>query len=219
MEKVSRRKALVLTAGIPAGLAGSASFAASASELDFLIEAHKRADIRWLAAADAEEELDRSLKRPEIFVPLSIGGGQSLHAHSSLYQAQRDLQKEIAARYKVETTRALAMLERVSPELGKQAAAALRKAQATDLRTLRRIIREEADRQEASGVASVIREYHEASEAERETLDAVLAYRCTTIPDLSKKASYIRQTLQGCSLDEEQDELLLTSMLEEGVVS
>ncbi|MGC4023902.1 MAG: hypothetical protein QM744_01230 [Mesorhizobium sp.] len=106
-------------------------------------------------------------------VPLSIGGGQSVHAHHSLWQAQCDLHKDIAGRYKGETNRALAMLERVSPDLAKQVTATLRKAQAADLRAMRRIIREEAEHQETSGVASVVREYHDASEAEHEALNAL----------------------------------------------
>jgi len=219
MEKVSRRTAIALTAGIPAALAGAASVAASATELDLLIEAHKLANIRWLAAADAEEELDRKLKRPEIYVPLSIGGGQSVHAHHSLRQAQCDLHKDIADRYKRETCRALGMLERVSPELGKQATAALRKAQATDLKAMRRLIREEAERQEASGVAAVVREYREASDAEHEALNAVMSFRCASLDELSKKAAYISNTLSGCYLDGEQAELLLASMMVNGAVS
>lgn len=218
MNKVSRRTAIAVAAAIPAALTGNIAEAAS-SELDALIEAHKQAFARWMAAIDAEEEIDSKLKRPEIYVALSIGGGQSVQAYHSLWQAQTDLHKEIAGRYKGETTRALSMLERVSPDLAKQATTTLRKALANDLRAMRRLIREEAERQEASGVAAVLRENRESSDAERDTLNAILAYHCTTMAELSKKAAYISTTLQGCSLDEEQDELLLASMMDEGAAS
>lgn len=220
MKKISRRSTFAIAgAAIPAMVAGSVVEAAPSSELDALIEAHKQAEARFLAAVELESEWEGKQETPEIHVALSIGGAQSVHVHHTLQKATADLRNSIATQYRVESQHTSATLQSVSPDLSDQVKAALRKAQANDLRKMRRAIREQQQRWEASGYAAFKREYEGSSDAERDTLNAVLAYRCTTMVEVAKKASYISKALQGCIFDHDQVELLLDSMLDEEAAS
>lgn len=219
MEKISRRSALAMTGA--AALGSTAAHAMTTSELDALIEAHQHAEARWIAALDAEGEWDDAMggMAPKVSVPLTIGGEQSVSVHYSLEKASTDLRDAIAKRYQTEAQRIPAALRSVSPDLSEQVIAALRKAQANDLRTLRRMIREESARWEASGYAAMTREYEAANDAEDEALHAILAYRCTSLSELAKKVRYVLKVNKDCQMDNVHVDVLLSSMLDEEVMS
>jgi hypothetical protein len=93
---------------------------------------------------------------------LSIGGGQSRTLrYGELDQVEADLRDDIKRRY-AEQQQKLAALAKVAPDLGMQSTAALRKAEQTDLRTLKRLIKEERARRTAVGLEQAINERNDA---------------------------------------------------------
>ena len=211
MATLSRRTALALTgAGLAAALSTTA---ATSSELDRLFEVHRRALQRFEAALDAENEFDQhDAERRELFVPLAIGHTVSLHASRYLRETVNGFRTFIGAQYR-DAFKAASVMERLSPDLGKQATERLRKAQAHDLRTMRRVIREEQQRREAIGYAACIREWYAACDAEKDALESVLAYRCTTFEQLSVKVAYDKKALDGCHWETWQTDAFIGSML------
>jgi len=128
---------------------------------------------------------------------LSIGGGQSRTLrYGELDQVEADLRDDIKRRY-AEQQQKLAALAKVAPDLGMQSTAALRKAEQTDLRTLKRLIKEERARRTAVGLEQAINERNEASDAERYALNAVCAYRCTTMEEHRVKAEFLKDFATG----------------------
>ncbi|MER9859121.1 MULTISPECIES: hypothetical protein [unclassified Mesorhizobium] len=108
---------------------------------------------------------------------MSIGGGQSRsRRYSELESIEADLRDDVKRRY-AEQQQNLTTLAKVAPDLGKQSTVALRKAEQADLRTLKRLIKEERARRSAVGLEQAINERNEASDAERYALNAVCAYR------------------------------------------
>ncbi|MES0198573.1 hypothetical protein [Mesorhizobium sp. M0011] len=105
----------------------------------------------------------------------------------------------------------------MAPDLGKQSTVALRKAEQADLRTLKRLIKEERARRSAVGLEQAINERNEASDAERYALNAVCAYRCTTMEEHRTKAEFLKEFATGKygDLQPEDVDALLWSFLPE----
>ena len=146
---------------------------------------------------------------------MSIGGGQSRTLrYGELDQVEADLRDDIKRRY-AEQQQKLAALAKVAPDLGKQSTAALRKAEQTDLRTLKRLIKEERARRTAVGLEQAINERNDASDAERYALNAVCAYRCTTMEEHRVKAEFLKDFATGKygDLQPEDVDALLWSFL------
>ncbi|MER9859117.1 MULTISPECIES: hypothetical protein [unclassified Mesorhizobium] len=159
--------------------AGDGSAPSVSPELKGLIEAKHAAYARFISAIDVATDLEEAYlpKTAELYVPLSIGGGQSRSLrYSELESIEADLRDDIKRRY-AEQQQKLTTLAKVAPDLGKQSTVALRKAEQADLRTLKRLIKEERARRIAVGLEQAINERNEASDAERYALNAVCAYR------------------------------------------
>ncbi|MER9398374.1 hypothetical protein NKI46_09585 [Mesorhizobium sp. M0615] len=103
---------------------------------------------------------------------------------------------DVKSRY-AEQQQKLMALAKVAPDLGKQSAVALRKAERADLRTLKRLIKEERARRSAVGLEQAINERNEASDAERSALNAVCAYRCTTMEAHRVRAEFLMEFATG----------------------
>ncbi|TPL49295.1 hypothetical protein FJ937_17410 [Mesorhizobium sp. B2-4-4] len=199
--------------------AGGAPGPSMSRELEGLIEAKHAAYARFIAALDVAEELEDAYlpKTAELYVPLSIGGGQSRTLrYGDLEEVEADLRVEVKRRY-AEQRQKLVALAKVAPDLGKQSTAALRKAEQADLRTLKRLIKDERARRSAVGLEQAINERNEASDAERYALNAVCAYRCTTMEEHRVKAEFLLEFATGKfgDLQPEDVDALLWSFLPE----
>lgn len=214
LPKMNRRNALAATgASVVAAFTAPPLHAEPADHptLRHLIDAHREAYARFGAAIDRLDDA-RPRNRPEVYVPLTGGHGVSAHVSEDVQDTVTFLRQEIG-RYYVRGRSAVAQaLHRVSPDLATQATAALRKAEADDLRTMRRAIGEERARREASGYAAVVRERDEASKAEDAALDAILSYRCATVAEIAERANYLAHVFSASSANEDQVDLLLSSM-------
>lgn len=219
--QISRRSVLA-GAAVAIGAASTAAPAKAApvsAELLALFEDKHRQYARFEAAIDVATELEEAYqpKAAELYVPLSIGGGQSRSlGYSELERVEADLCDDIKRRY-AEQQQKLAVLAKVSPDLGKQSTAALRKAEKADLRTLRRLVKEERARRSAVGLEQAIHERNEASDAERYALNAVCAYRCTSMEEHRAKAEFLKDFATGKygDLQPEDIDALLWSFLPE----
>ncbi|RWN47386.1 MAG: hypothetical protein EOS03_13660 [Mesorhizobium sp.] len=199
--------------------AGDASASCVSRELKGLIEAKHAAYARFIAAIDVATDLEEAHlpKSAELFVPLSIGGGQSRSLrYSELESIEADLSDDIKRRY-AEQQQKLAALAKVAPDLGKQSSAALRKAEQADLRTLKRLIKEERARRSAVGLEQAINERNESCDAERSAINAVCAYRCTSMEEHRIKAEFLKDFATGKygDLQSEDVDALLWSFLPE----
>ncbi|WP_164757791.1 hypothetical protein [Mesorhizobium sp. M7D.F.Ca.US.004.01.2.1] len=199
--------------------AGDASAPSVSRELQGLIEAKHAAYARFISAIDVATDLEEAYlpKTAELYVPLSIGGGQSRSLrYSELESVEANLSDDIKRRY-AEQQQKLAALAKVAPDLSKQSTAALRKAEQADLRTLKRLIKEERARRSAVGLEQAINERNEASDAERYALNAVCAYRCTTMEEHRVKAEFLKEFATGKygDLQTEDIDALLWSFLPE----
>ncbi|ADV12917.1 hypothetical protein Mesci_3800 [Mesorhizobium ciceri biovar biserrulae WSM1271] len=199
--------------------AGDASTPSVSRELEGLIEAKHAAYARFIAAIDVATDLEEAHlpKTAELFVPLSIGGGQSRSLrYSELESIEADLSDDIKRRY-AEQQQKLAALAKVAPDLGKQSSAALRKAEQADLRTLKKLIKEERARRSDVGLEQAINERNEASDAERYALNAVCTYRCTTMEEHRVRAKFLMEFATGKygDLQTEDIDALLWSFLPE----
>jgi hypothetical protein len=219
MPKITRRAALAATAvAITTGASGFPAKAAPVSaELLALIEAKHAAYARFIEAIDRATPLEDAhlSKTAELFIPLSIGGGHSRSLrYSELDRIADDLRDEIKRRY-CEQEQKLTALRKVAPDLAKQSTGALRKAEQFDLRTLKRLIKEERARRIAVGLEQAIEERNEASDAEREALNAVCAYRCATMEECRVKAAFLLEFATGKYGDLQPEDLepLLRSFL------
>ncbi|MER8745861.1 hypothetical protein NKH54_22660 [Mesorhizobium sp. M1004] len=197
--------------------AGGTQASGVSPELQGLIEAKHAAYARFIAAIDVATELEDAYlpKTAELFIPLSIGGGQSRTLrYGDLDEVEADLRDEIKRRY-AEQQQKLAALAKVAPDLGKQSTTALRKAEQTDLRTLKRLIKEERARRSAVGLEQAINERNEACDAERYSLNAVCAYRCTTMEEHRVKSQFLMEFATGKygDLQSEDIDALLWSFL------
>ncbi|RUZ76928.1 hypothetical protein EN943_15580 [Mesorhizobium sp. M7A.F.Ca.US.006.01.1.1] len=197
--------------------AGDASAPGVSRELEGLIEAKHAAYARFIAAIDVATDLEDAYlpKTAELYVPLSIGGGQSRSLrYSELESVGADLSDDIKRRY-AEQQQKLATLAKVAPDLGKQSTAALRKAEQADLRTLKRLIKEERARRSAVGLEQAINERNEASDAERYALNAVCSYRCTSMEEHRVRAEFLMEFATGKygDLQTEDIDALLWSFL------
>ncbi|UVK55089.1 hypothetical protein DBIPINDM_001579 [Mesorhizobium sp. AR02] len=187
------------------------------TELLALIDAKHAAYARFEEAIERATPLEEEYlpKTAELYVPLSIGGGQS-HSlrYSELERVEDDLRDDIKRRYREQAQKLIA-LHKVAPDLGKQSAAALRKAEQADLRTLKRIVKQERARRSAVGLEQAINERNEASDAERSALNAVCAYRCTTMEEHRVKAEFLKEFATGKygDLQPEDVDALLWSFL------
>lgn len=218
------RRALLTSSAIATAAIASASQEARAGgdpgvsrELEGLIAAKHAAYARFIAAIDLVTDLESAhlSKSAELFVPLSIGGGQSRTLrYGDLDDVEADLREEIKRRY-AEQRPKLAALAKVAPDLGDQATAVLRKAEQTDLRTLKRLIKEERARRSAVGLEQAIKERDEASDAERYALNAVCAYRCANMEEHRVKAEFLKDFATGKygDLQPEDVDALLWSFL------
>ncbi|MCA0000985.1 MULTISPECIES: hypothetical protein [unclassified Mesorhizobium] len=221
MPNLNRRTALAATAALIVTAAGSAPAQASpvSAELLALIANKHTQYARFIAAIDLTTELEDAYlpKTAELYVPLSIGGGQSRTLrYGDLEEVEADLRVEIQRRY-AEQRQKLVALAKVAPDLGKQSVAALRKAEQADLRTLKRLIKGERARRSAVGLEQAINERNEASDAERYALNAVCAYRCTTMEEHRVKAEFLLEFATGKfgDLQPEDVDALLWSFLPE----
>jgi len=218
------RRALLTSSAIATAAIASASQEARAGgdlgvsrELEGLIAAKHAAYARFITAIDLATDLEGAYlpKNAELFVPLSIGGGQSRTLrYGDLDDVEADLREEIRRRY-AEQRPKLAALAKVAPDLGYQATAALRKAEQTDLRTLKRLIKEERARRSAVGLEQAIKERDDASDAERYALNAVCAYRCVNMEEHRVKAEFLKDFATGKYGDlqpEDLDALLWSSL-------
>lgn len=197
--------------------AGGTSAACVSRELEGLIEAKHAAYARFEEAIDRATLLeDEHLpKGKELFVPLSIGGGQSHSLHySTLERVEESLRDDIKRRY-AEQQQKLTALAKVAPDLGKQASAALRKGEQTDLRTLKRLIKEERARRSAVGLEQALEERDAASDAERSSINAVCSYRCASMEEHRIKAEFLMEFCTGKygDLQAEDIDALLWSFL------
>lgn len=125
-----------------------------------------------------------------------------------------NLSDEIKRRY-AEQHQKLAALAKLALDLGRQSAAALRKAEQTDLRALKRLVKEERARRSAVGLEQAINEGNDASDAERSALNAVCAYWCTTMEEHRVKAEFLKDFATGKygDLQSEDVDALLWSFL------
>ncbi|UVK43262.1 hypothetical protein BPNPMPFG_005040 [Mesorhizobium sp. AR07] len=226
MPNLNRRTALAVTsAGIVSAItvlstpakAVSAEPAGVPAELLALIEAKHAAYTRFIVAIDRATPLEEEYlpKTAEMYVPLSIGGGQSRSLrYSELERVEDDLRDEIKRRYR-EQGQKLAALHKVAPDLAKQSTAALRKAEQSDLRTLKRLIEEERARRSAVGLEQALQERDAASDAERSSINAVCAYRCTIMEEHRIKAEFLLEFCTGKygDLQSEDIDALLWSFL------
>lgn len=214
---ITRRNALALTgAGLTAALVVSTASAAS-SELETLIEAHRKAWDRFNAALDAENAFDRQdADRRDLSIRTSLGFDITVCADRDLSRTTSEFHHQIAGRYRGEMQRSMNMLKRAAPVIGMEANEALRKAQARDLRAMRQLIRDEHERREAIGYAACIREWQDACDAENDAMEALLLYRCRTPEELARKAAYAGEALKHCVWQEWQTDALLASMMTEG---
>ncbi|QKC86065.1 hypothetical protein EB232_07680 [Mesorhizobium sp. NZP2077] len=226
MPTLNRRTALAVTsAGLISAItvlstpakAVPAETAPVSTELLRLIEAKHAAYARFEEAIERATPLEEKYlpKTAELYVPLSIGGGQS-HSlrYSELERVEDDLRGDIKRRYREQASKLVA-LHKVAPDLGKQSAAALRKAEQADLRTLKRLVTQERARRSAVGLEQAINERNEASDAERSALNAVCDYRCTTMEECRVKATFLLEFATGRygDLQPEDVDALLWSFL------
>lgn len=125
-----------------------------------------------------------------------------------------DLRADIKRRY-AEQTHKLTALHKVAPDLAKQSTAALRKAEQFDLRALKRLIKEERARRTAVGLEQALEERDAASDAERSSINAVCAYRCTSMEEHRIKAEFLLEFCTGRygDLQSEDIDALLWSFL------
>lgn len=226
MPTLNRRTALAVTsAGLVSAItvlsspakAKPANAPSVSDELLALIEAKHAQYARFIAAIDRATELEDAYlpKTAELYVPLSIGGGQSRSLRfSELKRVEADLRDDIKRRYR-EQEQKLGSLGKIAPDLAKQSTAALRKAEQTDLRTLKRLVKEERARRLAAGLEQAIEERNEASDAERDALNAVCAFRCTTMEEHRVKAAFLLEFATGKygDLQSEDIDALLWSFL------
>lgn len=227
MPNVNRRRLLNLT-GAGLALAATAmatkpsAAAATSAELEGLIAAkHKAVDDfeDALTATSKLEEAYFQVAQKELFVPLSIGGAQSFNvqsffAHFDIAEHYQDVRKDIGRRYQ-EQHHKLAALTKVAPTTAVEAATALQKAEAHDLRTLRQVLREEVSRRKAAGLWQAKEIEEAASDADMDAFTAICAYRCTTLADVARKAEALAHFLRGscCEIQDEDLRVLLSSMM------
>ncbi len=225
-QHVDRRALLTSSATAAAAIAvaseearGGTSASSVSRELEGLIDAKHAAYERFEAAIGRAGPLEEEHlpKGRELFVPLSIGGGQSRSLrYSELEVVEADLRDDIKRRY-AEQRQKLVALSKVAPDLGRQSTAALRKAEQADLRTLKRLIKDERARRSAVGLEQAINERNEASDAERSALNAVCSYRCTSMEEHRVKAQFLKDFATGKygDLQSEDIDALLWSFLPE----
>lgn len=205
LPKITRRKALALTGALAttaaaATVASSVSApAAGAGRLMDLIEAHKAAHLAFLVAIDHEQAMEQAYFEThpkEILVPLAIGGAQTLHVQFDLDEYADSCRKEIVARYDQERKR-LSSLRHLAPEVAVQAEERLTAGLEADLKTLSRIVRAERKQRKAFGYEQACQKRDDASNAEMDAAEALLAYPCRSAAEGKTRLDYIMAEGKG----------------------
>ncbi|MBZ9693571.1 MULTISPECIES: hypothetical protein [unclassified Mesorhizobium] len=160
--------------------------------LTSLMAAKDAAYARFDAAIDRHNEMEEAyfaVNRKELLVPLQIGGAQSLYvtAHD-LEECSSDCQIAISKRY------ANARSFMTGLEV---ACAALHKAEKADLRSVKKIVKEEHARRVAFGFEQAVVELDASSAADMHALTDVCAYRCTSLEECCTKAEYLLTVTGG----------------------
>lgn len=201
MPQINRRAAMLGAGATMAALAASTRPApAVASPLVDLIENHKRAHAAYDAALCVEGDLDQAYSdafpEKEKVVPLTIGGGVSLYVDSD-YQHVDDCRSAIAKAYKAKEAALPSLVGSLGIASADDVTRRLRKAQADDLRAMRRIIAEDTAQREAFGLLPAVRARDAASDAETEAAAALLAHPCLTVEEIRLRAEYITSDPMG----------------------
>jgi hypothetical protein len=200
MPTVNRRAAMVGAGATMAALAASTRLApAAASPLLDLIESHKRAHAAYILSLDTQEEVEFAYRdafpAKELLVPLSIGGGVSLHLGSERHVD--DCRAAIARAYKAKEASLPSVVGSLGIASADEVTRRLRKAQGADLRTMRRMVAEDMAQREAFGLLSADRAVKAASEAEDDAEAALLAYPCLTREEIRMRAGYVTSPGSG----------------------
>lgn len=181
MTETSRR--LFLAAGSAGAAFGALSAVARPSDLDSLIEAHRRALVAFEDAFGAEQAAQAAFdaKHPKgITVPSGFGGCYSVDITS------RDEAKAIIAEDFERARVHLTNIERIAPGSTAFALTALAAKEADVIAAVDAILDKEA-----GDLKAAEKKRREASEAEDAAVLAVCAYPCTTIEEARRKAAYV----------------------------
>jgi len=197
----------------------AANIAASdgASDLATLVEAHKTSLAQLDEAIEREGELRDayfSANKREHLAPLTFGGGFSLYVSEDMDGAFSSCEQRIRQEY-VDQLRKLTTLDRVDAALAEQAREALHSKLAEDIGALEKLVSEEKARQVEFGWSAAVAELKRATDAESETLLAMLAFPCINLDQCREKAAYLMTVAewQYCYCEPDQFAALLGSFM------
>ena len=224
-EDMNRRTMITGTAAIALSaptLANAADNVVS-PELAALIEAHKAAFAGSNDALDHEQSSEGSYfaeNNGVMTIDLSVGGAQDFHTKNDIERGLYDCRDAIARRYDALQSQC-GPIAKIDKPLAEKARDVLAKGKARDLRRLRAAYRSEMADREAAGYAQAVQARGAAFDAERDALNAILAFKPTTAADSDAKGRYLLSTVGGrfCDLASEQVAILFRSMTVDGVES
>ena len=155
---------------------------------------------------------------PELIVDLSIGGAQSLHVMYDMERGEDECRQAITRRYD-EVIARCGPLSNVAPALAQGARAQFVKGRARDMARLRAAIKKENAKREQFGFAQADRERDAAWESETAAMDALLAFKPSTLAESDAKGRYLLGCVGGryMQLYDDQVAILLRSLTSEGL--